>query len=278
MKSPVIIAVAITGSVPKKQDCPGLPITVSEQIEETHKAFEVGASLVHIHVRNADESSGSDPEKFAQVQEGVVKHCPGMIVQFSTGGRGRNQEERGAMLKYKPDMASLATGSVNFPTNVYENPPDFIESLAARMLEFDIKPEIEIFDLSMLHNAAQLVSRQLIKAPAHVQFVMGIPNAMPVRRSILEFLISELKDVMPEATWTAAGIGRHQLTLNNWALELGGHVRTGLEDNIRFDKSRVAKDNAELVARVANLCQEHRRLIASPIQARKILGLKSSNS
>lgn len=278
MKSPVIIAVAITGSVPKKQDCPGLPITVSEQIEETHKAFEVGASLVHIHVRNADESSGSDPEKFAQVQEGVVKHCPGMIVQFSTGGRGRNQEERGAMLKYKPDMASLATGSVNFPTNVYENPPDFIESLAARMLEFDIKPEIEIFDLSMLHNAAQLVSRQLIKAPAHVQFVMGIPNAMPVRRSILEFLISELKDVMPEATWTAAGIGRHQLTLNNWALELGGHVRTGLEDNIRFDKSRVAKDNAELVARVANLCQEHGRLIASPIQARKILGLKSSNS
>lgn len=278
MKSPVIIAVAITGSVPKKQDCPGLPITVSEQIEETHKAFEVGASLVHIHVRNADESSGSDPEKFAQVQEGVVKHCPGMIVQFSTGGRGRNQEERGAMLKYKPDMASLATGSVNFPTNIYENPPDFIESLAARMLEFDIKPEIEIFDLSMLHNAAELVSRQLIKAPAHVQFVMGIPNAMPVRRSILEFLISELKDVMPEATWTAAGIGRHQLTLNNWALELGGHVRTGLEDNIRFDKSRVAKDNAELVARVANLCQEHGRPIASPIQARQILGLKYSNS
>ena len=126
----------------------------------------------------------------------------------------------------------------------------------------------------MLHNAANLVSRGLIKAPAHVQFVMGIPNAMPVRRSILEFLIGELKDVMPDATWTAAGIGKHQLTLNNWALELGGHVRTGLEDNIRFNKDRVAKDNAELVARVANLCQEFDRPVASAKQAREILGLR----
>ena len=197
-----------------------------------------------------------------------------MIIQFSTGGRGRDQEERGAMLVYRPDMASLATGSVNFPTSIYENPPDFIENLAAEMLKYDIKPEIEIFDLSMLHNAANLVSRGLIKAPAHVQFVMGIPNAMPVRRSILEFLIGELKDVMPDATWTAAGIGKHQLTLNNWALELGGHVRTGLEDNIRFNKDRVAKDNAELVARVANLCQEFDRPVASAKQAREILGLR----
>ena len=274
MIKPAIIAVAITGSVPRKKDCPGLPVTASEQIEETHKAYDAGATLVHIHVRNPDESSGSNPEQFAQVQEGVVKHCPGMIIQFSTGGRGRDQEERGAMLVYRPDMASLATGSVNFPTSIYENPPDFIENLAAEMLKYDIKPEIEIFDLSMLHNAANLVSRGLIKAPAHVQFVMGIPNAMPVRRSILEFLIGELKDVMPDATWTAAGIGKHQLTLNNWALELGGHVRTGLEDNIRFNKDRVAKDNAELVARVANLCQEFDRPVASAKQAREILGLR----
>ena len=274
MIKPAIIAVAITGSVPRKKDCPGLPVTASEQIEETHKAYDAGATLVHIHVRNPDESSGSNPEQFAQVQEGVVKHCPGMIIQFSTGGRGRDQEERGAMLVYRPDMASLATGSVNFPTSIYENPPDFIENLAAEMLKYDIQPEIEIFDLSMLHNAANLVSRGLIKAPAHVQFVMGIPNAMPVRRSILEFLIGELKDVMPDATWTAAGIGKHQLTLNNWALELGGHVRTGLEDNIRFNKDRVAKDNAELVARVANLCQEFDRPVASAKQAREILGLR----
>lgn len=277
MNGPAIIAVAITGSVPRKKDCPGLPVTVAEQIEETQKAFEAGASLVHIHVREPDESSGSNPDQFAKVQEGIVKHCPGMIVQFSTGGRGRDRQQRGAMLINRPDMASLATGSVNFPTSVYENPPDFIEGLAAEMLKYGIKPEIEIFDLSMLHNAANLVAKGLIKAPAHVQFVMGIPNAMPVRRSILEFLISELKDVMPEATWTAAGIGKHQLTLNNWALELGGHVRTGLEDNIRFDKDRVAKDNAELVSRVANLCEQYKRSVASAKQAREILGLAVFN-
>jgi uncharacterized protein (DUF849 family) len=274
MTKPAIISVAITGSVPKKKDCPGLPVTVSEQVEETHKAFEAGAALVHIHVRNPDESPGSNPDQFLQVQEGIRKHCPEMIVQFSTGGRGRNQSERGAMLIHKPDMASLATGSVNFPTSIYENPPDFIEYLAAEMLKYEIKPEIEIFDLAMLYNAANLVQKGLIQSPAHVQFVMGIPNALPVRRTVLEFLIQELKDVMPDATWTAAGISKHQLTLNQWALELGGHVRTGLEDNIRFDKDRIAKDNAELVERVANLCSDYSRPVASAKQAREILGLR----
>lgn len=187
MTKPVIISVAITGSVPRKKECSGLPVTVSEQIEETHKAFEAGASLVHIHVRNPDESPGSNPDQFFAVQEGIRKYCPSMIIQFSTGGRGRNQQERGAMLIHRPDMASLATGSVNFPSSIYENPPDFIEHLAGEMLKYDIKPEIEIFDLAMLYNAANLVTKGLIRAPAHVQFVMGIPNAMPAKRSVLEF-------------------------------------------------------------------------------------------
>jgi len=144
MAQPVIITVAITGAVPKKADNPAVPVTPAEQIESTHEAFEAGASLVHIHVRNPDQSSGSSPELFAKVQEGVRKHCPGMIVQFSTGGRGRDQSLRGAMLHLRPDMASLATGSVNFPAQVYENPPDFVEGLAKTMLEYDIKPEVEV--------------------------------------------------------------------------------------------------------------------------------------
>lgn len=274
MTSPVIISVAITGSVPRKKDCSGLPVTVSEQIEETHKSFEAGASLVHIHVRNPDESPGSNPDQFFAVQEGIRKYCPPMIIQFSTGGRGRNQQERGAMLIHRPDMASLATGSVNFPTSIYENPPDFIEHLAGEMLKNDIKPEIEIFDLAMLYNAANLVAKGLVHAPAHVQFVMGIPNAMPAKRSVLEFLIKELHEVLPQATWTAAGIGKHQLVLNEWALELGGHVRTGLEDNIRFDKDHIAKDNAQLVTRVAKLCGQYNRPVATAIQAREMLGLR----
>ena len=149
MHPPVIITVAITGAVPRKKDCAGLPVTPPEQIEETQKAYEAGASLVHIHVRNPDESPSSNPDLYAAVQEGVKKYCPEMIVQFSTGGRGRDQAARGAMLFHRPDMASLATGSTNFPVGIYENPTDFVEGLASEMLKFEIKPEIEIFDFQL---------------------------------------------------------------------------------------------------------------------------------
>jgi len=276
MNKPVIITVAITGAIPRKKDCPGLPVTVSEQIEETHKAYEAGAALVHLHVRKPDESPSSDPDQFAKVQEGIKKHCPDMIIQFSTGGRGQDQALRGAMLFHRPDMASLATGSVNFPHGIYENPPTFVDGLANEMNKYDIKPEIEVFDMAMLYSAADLIKRGLLKAPAHVQFVMGVPNAMPAKRSILEFLVSELKEIMPDATWTAAGIARHQLTVNQWALEMGGHARTGLEDNIKYDQTRVAKDNAELVSRVAELAAKYNRPVANGKLAREILGLRAA--
>jgi len=272
-QQPCVISVAITGSLPSKEQNPAVPITVSEQIESTHEAFEAGAALVHIHVRDDAGRPSSDPERFRQVQEGVRRHCPGMIVQFSTGGRGRQLAERGAMLYLRPDMASLATGSVNFPTSIYENPPDFVESLAAEIARHGAKPEVEIFDVAMLYNAVELVKAGLLAAPPHVQFVLGLKNALPARRELLEFLVRELAELLPGATWTAAGMGRHQLTLNHWALELGGHCRTGLEDNIRFDQARLAASNAELVARVASLAARHGRRAATPAEARRLLGL-----
>jgi uncharacterized protein (DUF849 family) len=274
MTQPVVITVAITGALPKKKDNPAVPVTPAEQVESAHEAFEAGAALVHIHVRNPDESPGSDPELYGRVQEGVRKHCPGMIVQFSTGGRGREQSARGAMLYLKPDMASLATGSVNFPIGIYENPPDFVEGLAKTMLEHDIKPEIEVFDLAMLYNAANLVKKGLLKDPPHVQFVMGIPNAMPARRSIFDFLRAELKEVLPRATWVAAGIGRHQWDVNQWCLETGGHCRTGLEDNLRIEPDRLAASNAELVKKIADHCDRFGRRPATAAEARQILGLR----
>jgi uncharacterized protein (DUF849 family) len=274
MTQPVIITVAITGAVPRKADNPAVPVTPAEQIESTHEAYEAGASLVHIHVRNADESPGSDPEKFAQVQQGVRKHCPGMIIQFSTGGRGRELAARGAMLGLKPDMASLATGSVNFPASIYENPPDFVEGLAKTMLDNDIKPEIEVFDLAMLYNAANLVKKGLLKNPPHVQFVLGIANALPVRRSVFDFLRSELAEVLPGATWVAAGTSRHQFEVNQWCLEAGGHCRTGLEDNLRFDPTRLAASNAELVKKIVDVCDRYGRRPATVVEAREILGLR----
>ncbi|WP_029584207.1 3-keto-5-aminohexanoate cleavage protein [Bradyrhizobium sp. URHD0069] len=278
MSEPVIITVAITGAIPRKADSPAVPVKPSEQIESIHEAFEAGAALAHIHVRNPDESPSSDPDLFAEVQEGVRKHCPGMIVQHSTGGRGRSQSERGRCIALRPDMASLSTGSVNFPNQIYENPPQLVDALASSMLENNVKPEIEVFDAAMLYNAKALLQRGLLKAPVHVQFVMGIPNALPGRRKVLEFLVSELRELMPDATWTGAGIGRHQLEMNQWCFELGGHTRTGLEDNLRFDKTRLASSNAELVARVADLAHQYGRRAATPAEARRILSLPSADS
>ncbi|WP_310453040.1 3-keto-5-aminohexanoate cleavage protein [Sulfuritalea sp.] len=273
MSKPVIITAAITGAIPRKKDTPAVPVTPSEQIESTHEAFEAGATLVHIHVRDCDENPSSDPALFAQVQEGVRKYCPGMIVQFSTGGRGRDQAARASMLYLRPDMASLATGSVNFPNGIYENPPDFVDSLANAMLEFEIKPEIEVFDLSMLYSAANLAKKGLLKGPLHVQFVLGIVNALPARRSVFDFLRSELAEVLPDATWVAAGTGRHQWEINKWCLEAGGHIRTGLEDNIKFSPERLATSNAELVRKLVDVCEEYGRRPATPAEARAILQL-----
>ena len=270
---PCIITVAITGSVPKKIDNPTIPITVSEQIESTRMCYDAGASLVHLHVRNEDESPSSDVNKFKELLAGIKESCPNMIIQFSTGGRGRSHEERGKMLYLKPDMASLATGSVNFPTSIYENPPSLINDLAHSMLNNSIKPEVEIFDLAMLYNAFELVKDGLLLEPIHVQFVFGIRNALPAKKNILEFQINELKKFLPQSTWTAAGLGKSQLIVNEWSLELGGHCRTGLEDNIKYDKTRLANGNEELVERLALLSNKFNRPVATPLEARKILGL-----
>lgn len=274
MASPCIITVAITGSLPTKADNPAVPISVAEQVESTQQAFEAGATLVHAHVRNDDGTPTSSPERFARLMEGVKRHCPGMIIQLSTGGRSGAGRERGGMLALKPDMASLSTGSVNFPTRVYENSPDLVEWLAAEMLAHGIKPEIEAFDLSMIFKAAEMSRDGKIKGPLHVQFVMGVKNAMPVDRAVFEFYIATLKRLAPDATWTGAGIGRDQLTLNEWSLELGGHCRTGLEDNVRLDKSTLAPSNAALVERVADLCGKYGRRVATVTEARALLGLE----
>jgi len=275
MSEPCIITVAITGSVARKSHNPAVPESVAEQIESTHEAFEAGAALVHVHSRNDDGSPCTDPDKFAAFQEGIRKHCPDIIVQFSTGGRSGVGAERGSMLHHRPDMASLSTGSCNFPKSIYENSNELIEELATKMLEYDIKPEIEVFDLAMLYRAADLVVQGLLKSPLHVQFVLGVKNALPAHRDILEFELEKLSELLPDATWVAAGIGKSQLEVNRWCLEFGGHMRTGLEDNIRLDGNTLAPSNAALVARAADLCAEYDRHPASASEARDILGLST---
>jgi len=273
MTKPCIICVAITGSVPRKEDNPAVPITVEEQVESTHEAFEAGASICHAHVRNDDQSTTSDPEKFARLKEGLEKHCPGMIIQFSTGGRSGAGQERGGMLPLRPDMASLTVGSNNFPSRVYENPPDLVDWLAAEMIAYDIKPEIEAFDLSHIFQAAKMQEDGRLKGPAYVQFVMGVKNAMPVDREVFDFYIRTMERLLPGSEWCAAGIARHQIEVNEWCIAAGGHARTGLEDNIRMDRETLAPSNAALVKRVVELCDNYERPVATTSQARRILGL-----
>jgi uncharacterized protein (DUF849 family) len=276
MANPCIICVAITGSVPRKEHNPAVPITIAEQIESTLESFEAGASIAHCHVRLEDGTPTSDPERFARLKEGLEKHCPGMIIQLSTGGRSGNGRERGGMLPLRPDMASLSVGSNNFPTRVYENSPELVDWLAAEMLAYGVKPEIEAFDLSHIFQAVRMQRDGKLKGPIHIQFVMGVTNAMPVDREVFDFYVRTVRRIAPDATWCGAGIARDQITLNEWSIAAGGHTRTGLEDNIRWDADTLAPSNAALVRRAAEICEKYARPVATWRQARQILGLRDA--
>ncbi len=274
MTNPAIICVAITGSVPTKADNPAVPVTVEEQVESTRAAFEAGAAIAHCHVRADDGTPTSDPERFARLKQGIEEACPGMIVQLSTGGRSGAGRARGGMLPLKPDMASLSVGSNNFPTRVYENAPDLVQWLASEMRTYNVKPEIEAFDLSHIFQAKLMADRGELEGTPYVQFVMGVKNAMPADRRVFDFYVETVHRLFGEdAPWCAAGIGRHQLEVNEWAAAAGGHLRTGLEDNVRLDRDTLAPSNAALVARAVEVVERTGRRVATSSEARAILGL-----
>ena len=274
MTKPCIICVAITGSLPTKENNPAVPISVEEQVESTQAAFEAGATICHAHVRNEDQTPSSDPEKFARLKEGLEKHCPGMVIQFSTGGRSGAGKTRGGMLPLAPDMASLSVGSNNFPTRVYENPPDLVDWLASEMITYGIKPEVEAFDLSHILKAAEMHRKGQIKDTPYVQFMMGVKNAMPADREVFDYYIKTVHRLFGEdVAWCAAGIGPNQIVLNEWAISSGGHARTGMEDNVRLDRDTLTPSNAALVERAAALCDKYERPVADWQTTRAILGL-----
>jgi 3-keto-5-aminohexanoate cleavage enzyme len=274
MTNPCILCVAITGSVPTKADNPAVPITVSEQIESAHEAFEIGASIAHCHVRDDDGNPTSDLVRFAALKAGIEAHCPGMIIQFSTSGRSGSGRDRGGMLSLEPDMASLSVGSNNFPKRVYENSPDLVDWLASEMIAYDVKPEIEAFDLSHIVQATRMAADGRLKGPLYVQFVMGVKNAMPADKPIFDFYIETLERLAPDALWCAAGIGPAQLSVNEWAIAAGGHTRAGLEDNVRLDRESLAPSNAALVQRAVDLCDKYDRPVATCQEVRTLLGLR----
>lgn len=260
---PCIRCCAITGSLPTKANNPAVPITVAEQIESSHAAVEAGASIIHAHVRNDDQAPSSDPEKFARLKEGLETHCPGVVIQFSTGGRPGAGKARGGMLPLRPDMASLSVGSNKFPTRVYENPPDLVAWLASEMKTYAITPEVEAFDLSHILQAIALHKAGSLHGRLYVQFVMGAKNAMPADKAVFDFYVKTMRDRAPDAPWWAAGIGAQQLVVNEWAIAAGGHTRVGLEDNVRLDRETLAPSNAALITRAAELCAKYERLVAT---------------
>ena len=270
---PCILCCAITGSVPTKAANPAVPISISEQVESSHAAVEAGASIINAHVRNADETPSSDPDKFAELQEGLKKHCPDVIIQFSTGGRSGAGQERGGMLSLRPDMASLSVGSNNFPSRVYENPPLLVAWLASEMVKYEVMPEIEAFDLSHILKAIEMEQAGLIHNRLYVQFVMGVKNAMPADKTVFDFYVKMMADRAPNAPWCAAGIGPNQIVVNEWAIAAGGHTRAGLEDNVRLNRETLAPSNAALIARAADVCARYERPVATPLEARALLGL-----
>ena len=274
MKKPCILCVAITGSLPTKADNPAVPISLQEQIESTQSAFEAGATIAHCHVRNQDQTPSSDPEKFAALLEGLKEHCPGMVIQFSTGGRSGAGTERGRMLPLAPDMASLSVGSNNFPTRVYENPPDLVNLLASEMKKYRVTPEVEAFDLSHILTAIRMYDRNELYGKLYVQFVMGVKNAMPADKEVFNLYVKFMNERAPEAEWCAAGIGANQIIVNEWAIAAGGHTRAGLEDNVRLDKNTLAPSNAALIQRAAEICEKYERPVATWRQTREILNLQ----
>lgn len=266
----LIITAALSGAEVTRKDNPNLPVTPVEIAGAAVECYESGASIVHIHVRNEDESPTQAAEVFKETIDLIKKQC-NIIIQVSTGGAvGMTAEERLQPVYLKPEMATLSTGSVNFGDDVFMNPPAYLEAFARAMQEQGVKPEIEVFDVGMINNALQLVKKGLLSEPLHFDFVMGVPGGIP---GTLKNLLHLEESVPPGSTWTVAGMGRTELPLGTAAIILGGHVRVGFEDNIYYQKGVLAESNAQLVERIVQVAKIHSRPVATPDEARQILGL-----
>lgn len=270
----LIITSALTGNVPTREMNPALPVTPGQIARDVAACARAGASVFHIHARDAKEKPSLDIGIFKSIVRKVKQDCPNGILQLSTGARaGKDWEDRTRPVRLLPEMGSFTTGSCNLPGIVYENSPGFLEFLATAFKETGVKPEIEVFEPGMISNALFLVKKGYLTPPLHFDFVLGAPGAMPASVKNLVFLSESLP---PGATWTVAGIGKNELPLAAAAIVMGGHVRVGLEDNLFLPDGSPAS-NPALVETVAGIAEKVGRKVAEPDEAREILGLKEEN-
>jgi len=271
-KEKVIISAALTGAITPKSLNPNIPLTPEEIANDAYECWKAGAAVVHLHMRDEEGLGTMNKEFFKKTVDLIKSKCDVVINCTTSGDHRATDDDRMAHLPYvKPEIASFDVGTFNWlPHVVFMNTPQFLEKLGNTMIENDIKPEIEIFDLGMLNAAEFFIKKGALKAPAHFQFVLGVPGAAQATVDNLVYLVNHL----PEgSTWSALGIGKGHLPILYSAIALGGHVRVGLEDNVYYSKGRLAT-NVELVSRAADLIKIADKEVATPDEAREILGLK----
>lgn len=268
----LIITVAITGAELEKSKCAVLPVTPDEQAQAAKECVDAGASVIHLHVRDDQGKPSQELAHFKRTIDAITKKCSVKpVLQFSTGGAvGEKMERRIAPLTLKPEMASFNTGTINFGEDIFVNTFAEMRELAAAMKKNGVIPEYELYDAGHVDNLKKLIKEGVIAPPYHCQFVLGVPGALAGEIDSLVFLINQLP---PQSTWAVAGIGRYELPLAVHAIMMGGHVRVGLEDNIYYAKGQPAKSNAELVERIVRIAKEVGREVATPQEARKMLGV-----
>ncbi len=266
--APLIITAAIVGAETMREQTPHVPYTPQEIADEALRCADAGAAMVHIHGRRDDGTPTQDRETFAAIFD-AIRQRTDILVQFSTGGAvGMDVEQRIEALSLRPHMATLTTGTVNFGDEVFMNSLPTIRTIAKRLQKFGIRPEIEVFDTGMIDTALRLCDEGLLESPLHFDFVLGVPGAMGASQRNLEFLVNSIPE---NCTWSVAGMGRHELPLARFAVEHGGHVRVGLEDNIYLKKGRLARGSFELVEKVVEYARRRKRPLASVAQARELL-------
>ena len=269
----LIITAAICGAEVLKEHNPAVPYTIEECVREAKSAYDAGASIIHLHVRLDDGTPTQDKNRFKDVMDAIYKVCPDVIIQPSTGGAvGMTDDERLQPTELNPEMATLDCGTLNFGGDeVFMNTENTIKYFGQRMIERGIKPELEVFDKSMIDMALRLHKKGFIQKPMHFDFVMGVNGGISGELRDFVFLRGSIPQ---DATYTVAGVGRFEFPLAVAAIVDGGHVRVGFEDNVFLSKGVLAKSNGELVEKVVRLAKELGRDIASPAEAREILGLK----
>lgn len=269
----LIITAAICGAEVTKENNPAVPYTVEEIGREAEAAYKAGASIIHLHVRYDDGTPTQDRERFRVCMEEIRRRCPDVIIQPSTGGAvGMSNAERLQPVDLVPELATLDCGTCNFGgDDIFVNTENTIKEFGEKMIKLGVKPEVEVFDKGMIDMAIRLQKKGYINAPMHFNFVMGVNGGISAEARDFVFM----KESIPAgSTYTVAGIGRNEFSLAALSIISGGHVRVGFEDNVYISKGVLAKSNAELVEKVVRLAKEFGREIATPDEARKILGIK----